>query len=273
MSNNYAVPSDDLFQVSGSAMSAISTKNNSGAARGLGTDQSQLDNVSFGKGVHTGSVAAATNDVGHLRWTAGEASGSNNISALVTYGGGQQTRVNEASHGLTVGTVLNFYGIEAWNGIATVVEVITSGAFVVDKPFVADHNTTGYYVAAGTLDYRGTNHYIIRGANVTSLAGAANTSIQKTGALKIQHSAHQTVALRTRLVGTAIRAGYWNPTTGSFTTAPTLSGPTGNVWDIDSDTAGFDDKEDTPTDALPGQLSYSMGGSVIRANYAARTNR
>ena len=73
---------------------------------------------------------------------------------------------------------------------------------------------------------------------------------------------HKIEGLSTRRVATAIRAGYYNISTGLFSTAPTVA----------SDSFGQDDAA-TPTSAVPGELTYKTGAyKPVNADYKAKTN-
>lgn len=58
--------------------------------------------------------------------------------------------------------------------------------------------------------------------NTASVAGSANSAING-GATGPNRSTNKAEAVRTRRVGTAIRAGYWDHINGEFTTAPTVA--------------------------------------------------
>lgn len=110
--------------------------------------------------------------------------------------------------------------------------------------------TTGVR-SGGTCGYQAAGEYVILGDTI-SLNGGSNTAFCSPGIRRSNQnkSLHPLAALRTRKVCTALRAGYWNNYTGTWSTAPT----TGNDFsDMGSDDAA------APTVAVPGELTYMYG--------------
>jgi hypothetical protein len=63
----------------------------------------------------------------------------------------------------------------------------------------------------------------MRGVALSLYNGTSTLSVLGSpGNTGTRRKAHSHTAVRSRLVATAIRNNYWNPYTGSFSTAPTL---------------------------------------------------
>jgi hypothetical protein len=78
--------------------------------------------------------------------------------------------------------------------------------------------------------------------------------------------------VRTTRTTTAIRAGYWNIYTGTWSTTPTTA--VDNFWDIANDTTSSTstDQAATPTRSVPGELTYKLGQpSPVSVDYPAKT--
>lgn len=97
----------------------------------------------------------------------------------------------------------------------------------------------------------------------TSLSGVSNT-VLRSGAAQpgLVRSIHKLETLRTRRLTTAIRAGYWNIFSGTFSTPPTVA-----VDSLATDNAA------TPTRSVPGSLVYKTGKlAPVQDVYKAKTN-
>ena len=125
---------------------------------------------------------------------------------------------------------------------------------------VADGTNTDKALSAGTFSYN--NQSPIDKRVTTTLSGVSNTYLQS-GAAKpdLVRSIHKLEVVRTRRLTTAIRAGYWNIYSGSFTTPPTVA----------VDTFATDEAA-TPTRSVPGELTYKTGAPTpVNDNYKAKT--
>jgi len=72
---------------------------------------------------------------------------------------------------------------------------------------------------------------------------------------------HKRESYKVSRIATAIRAGYWNMYTGSWTTLPTST----------TESPGTDEAA-TPTRSVPGELVYKTGAKVpVQDNYKAKT--
>jgi hypothetical protein len=126
------------------------------------------------------------------------------------------------------------------NGNVFASTVISSGSTVVDYATSA--------LSAGTFAYN--NQKPVAKRYSTLIAGTSNSFLQ-TGAARpeLVRSIQKLETLRTRRLTTAIRAGYWNIYSGTFSTQPTNA-----VDSLGTDNAA------APTQAIPGQIVYMAGG-------------
>ena len=125
---------------------------------------------------------------------------------------------------------------------------------------VVDGSDTDKALSAGTFSYN--NQKPVAKRVTETLSGVANTTLQSGAAQPgLVRSIHKLEVLRTRRLTTAIRAGYWNIYSGSWTTNPTVA-----VDSLATDEAA------TPTRSVPGELVYKTGAKVpVQANYKAKT--
>lgn len=108
----------------------------------------------------------------------------------------------------------------------------------------------------------------------TTLAGSVSNTFLRSGAsdLGSRRSIHRQEKVRTTRTTTAIRAGYWNIYTGTWSTTPTTA--VDNFWDIANDTTSSTstDQAATPTRSVPGELTYKLGQpSPVSVDYPAKT--
>lgn len=125
---------------------------------------------------------------------------------------------------------------------------------------VIDNDSANKALSAGTFSYN--NDSPIAKRVTTTLSGVTNT-VLRSGADQpgLIRSIHKLETLRTRRLTTAIRAGYWNIYSGSFTTPPTVA-----VDSLSTDEAA------TPTRSVPGELTYKTGAPTpVNDNYKAKT--
>lgn len=117
-------------------------------------------------------------------------------------------------------------------------------------------------VSAGVLAYQAKTKYVIRRVS-TTIGGVANTILLSGAANKLKRSIHKVGAtIKSWRVTTAIRAGYYDIYSGTFTTPPTNG----------TDTIATDDAAN-PTRAIPGELTYKYAKPLPQmADYAAKTN-
>lgn len=125
---------------------------------------------------------------------------------------------------------------------------------------IPDSSTTVDYatkaLSAGTFAYNNQKPTAKRYS--TLISGTSNTFLQSGAARpELVRSIHKLETLRTRRLTTAIRAGYWNIYSGTFSTLPTIA-----VDSLVTDYAA------DPTQAIPGEIVYVVGGRVVSGNSA-----
>jgi len=246
------------YNVSGSAISA-QPKVKSGALCGVGPTNSYFDwasNVPDNKGLY-GSRIYATNKTGIFTYTNG---GSVSITSVAASGGVAVYTLN--SHDLVVGSLIY---VTDTNGKVTGVQRVTekdTNTFTTDKTYISGAGTLAYYLASGTLAYNPARYSVIRKVS-TTINGTANTALL-TGAApsKYRQTPHKVLtAFRHDGKATAIRAGYWNEYSGSWSTAPTATNS--SIGDISRSTVttGLADHEANVSRSFRGELTY-MDGSL-----------
>lgn len=182
-------PSNDVKQVNGSAITAVSTKVNGGTVSSLGSLAS--DSV----------ITAKTN----------------------------------------FGEKSSIYGSQ----------IVVSATTGISKAYVGG---TVAKVVAGV--------YVIRGQAIVLASKYTGTGF---GSAITQRSINKLEAMRTERVSEAIRAGYWDIYSGTWSTAPTAA----------NDIASFGaDHAATPSLAVPGELVYKTSGNPgapTQDDYKAKT--
>ena len=257
----------DKKQVSGSAITATSTRVNGGTAKALGTSvpagpitaQIELGNTN----TLYGSQVKQSKDVFGVFHATPVA-----ITSVADSSGKARYTLN--GHSLVVGDVINVTGSTTGNvdgpQKVTAKDVNT---FTTDKAYVASAAAGSYSLVAGDFATLTVGNYIMRGGVSGTIAGSQGTTAQFGADYGIRRSIHKVEHLWTRRVATAIRNGYWHIYEGVFTTAPTTAD--------DASTFGSDNAA-TPSYAVPGELVYRVSGQqdatngVIQADYPAKTN-
>lgn len=127
-------------------------------------------------------------------------------------------------------------------------------------------------LSSGTFAYSNNRPTAVK--LTTTLAGSVSNTFLRSGAsdLGSRRSIHRQEKVRTTRTTTAIRAGYWNIYTGTWSTTPTTA--VDNFWDIANDTTSSTstDQAATPTRSIPGELTYKLGQpSPVSVDYPAKT--
>lgn len=122
--------------------------------------------------------------------------------------------------------------------------------------------------------FKNDNHKPIAKRLTSVLAGGISNDALLSGAGVPENirGIHRQEKVRTTRLTTAIRAGYWNEATATWTTAPTTA--VDNFWDIANDTtsATSTDQAATPTRDIPGELTYKLGSPMpVSVDYNAKT--
>ena len=125
---------------------------------------------------------------------------------------------------------------------------------------VIDGTDTDKSLSSGTIAHNHIKPITFR--ITTELGGVNNTSLVTTANNPTQlRSIHKRESYKVNKIATAIRAGYWNIYTGTWTTPPTAT----------TETPGTDEAA-TPTRSVPGELVYKTGAKVpVQDNYKAKT--
>lgn len=136
-----------------------------------------------------------------------------------------------------------------------------------------DDDSADKALTAGTFKYE--NERGVTQRVTSSLAGVSGKDFLKYAADDTDHadSIHSIGSITTVRLATAIRAGYWNPTTGAFSSGPTAA--TDNFYDIaDNDTAdAADDNAASVNRTRPGEFTYKLGQQLpVSADYPAKTS-
>jgi len=170
----------------------------------------------------------------------------------------------KTSHGLSVGdgiVVLDTNGI--LSGPQRVVSVPDANSIITDKPYSTGAGTLTYGTVQGDFATMTAGQYITRRISGMTLRGTASNILRSGGSdYAIRRSIHKVeTAFRHDGVATAIRAGYWDEYSATFTTAPTATNSSvGNVAGS-TVTDGTADHAAQPTRAIPGELVYRQSGA------------
>jgi len=257
---------NDYYDASGTAItSANQPKKNSGAGTHLGavaTGSQLLINNTPGyrnrAGVFGSRVVAS--------WRQGVISAflATGVAASSVATNGGFCKFTKNTHGLVVGDVVVVYGATA-HSLNTVHTVTAKDANTFTTDVVYEASAT-----AGTYQKKDTSYtfatmtagrYVMRrgGANTEWLAGVASTTLRSAGSeYGIRRSIHRRESVRTVQTATAIRAGYWNIYSGTWSTRPTEQDDI-TTWDDEYGTgssAGVHDDTTLGTSAKPGELVY-----------------
>lgn len=258
------VPSDDLKQLNGSAITSSSTNNYGGTAYALGSVPSDSQITArvglgnLGASVPEGRMGADVFSV--------YAEDAVALTSVANNGSGK-CRFTKNSHGLTVGTVLNITGSTTGNldGLHVITAVATN-TFDTNKDYVASADPGDYQVSDGTYNQNTEGNFLIWGNGTLSIAGGA-AEVNSNGNSGANRAINKLEALRTVRTASAVRAGYWNSFTGAWTTKPTSAD---DIALIGADHVA------TPTRAVPGEFVYRKNGNrasgVVQADYSEVTS-
>lgn len=132
---------------------------------------------------------------------------------------------------------------------------------------VVDGTDTDEAVSAGTFAYN--NDRPVAKRLTDSLSGVSN-NVLLSGAARpdLVQSVHKIEGITTRRVATAIRAGYWNIYSGTWSTNPTNASDSFTGSDSTSN-----DYAARPSRSSPGNLTYKLGNpTAVTVGYAEKTN-
>jgi hypothetical protein len=135
-----------------------------------------------------------------------------------------------------------------------------------------DDSSADKALTAGTFKYENQRGVMQRATS--SLAGVSKDFLTHAADdTDNADSIHSIGSITTVRLATAIRAGYWNPTTGAFSSGPTAA--TDNFYDIaDGDTSdAADDNAASASRTRPGEFTYKLGQQLpVSADYPAKTS-
>lgn len=135
---------------------------------------------------------------------------------------------------------------------------------------VIDNSSADKAVSGGVFAHNHTGP--IAKPVTTEIAGVSSSVLSTTGGQPgLTRSIHRQEVVTTTRTATAIRAGYWNDYSGSWSTSPTTA--TDAFWDISGDatSATSTDEAASPSRAVPGELTYKLGQPVpVSADYSAK---
>ena len=269
MSNYTLFPDDDKKQTSGSAITATSTVVDGGSSIALGTAVPS-DTVLTAQLQLGGRSASYGAQVVQRRDVFGAFQAAAVTLTSVADDGNGFCDFELVGHTLSVGDVINVTGSTSGNvdGVQKVTSVPDGNSIVTDQPFVASGTAGDYQLVDGRFASMTAATWIIKGYTMTR-AEISGTFYAYCINPVNKRSIHKVEAIRTERVATAIRAGYWDIYSGSWTTEPTVAN---DISDAGTDEAA------TPTRAIPGELVYRVAGQpdgtngITQADYPAKTN-
>lgn len=132
---------------------------------------------------------------------------------------------------------------------------------------VVDGADTDEAVSAGVFAYN--NDRPVAKRVTDSLSEVSNDFLLSgAGRPDLIQSVHKIEGISTRRVATAIRAGYWNIYTGTWSTSPTVASDSFTGSDSTSN-----DYAARVSRSAPGNLTYKLGSpTVVTVGYAEKTN-
>ncbi len=273
MANYTIFPDDDKQQVGGGAITATSTIIDGGTAAALGvalpTDTVLTAELQLGgrAAVHGSQVVQQKDVFGAFHGTPATATAvDDDTNGFCDF--------TDTSHGLSVGDVVSVSGSTTGNvdGVHVITSLPDANSFVTNRPFVTSATAGDYTLVQGRCASMTAGTWLIQGYTMVPAEQAG--TFPAYGKSGITNSIHRMLHMRSRLVATAIRAGFWDIFSGVFTTAPTVqddhAGGAG-TW-------GTDDAAN-PTRPIPGELVYrtsgqqdgSTGFGVTEDDYEAKT--
>lgn len=271
---------DDYFEVDGTAYDAKGDFSDSktpseqptvfsGSAKGLYSNRTLLNNVDHGfvKTVFA-SILVGGNNVGSAAWAASAIS----LTSVAASADGFAV-FTESSHGLSAGDILNITDTNSEVNGPQRITAVTTNTFTTTKTYTSGAGTLTYYLYAGNFATMTAGSYVMRRVS-TTLAGIANTVLRSGAADPTnRRSIHKAQQLYTYAVATAIRAGYWTPYNGAWSTAVTNTEE--GYYGISGDTkvsTGAADEAANPSASKPGELVYKEPKPLPdQDDYKART--
>lgn len=256
-----------------SSGSMVSPDVDGGALKMMGTaNAAGLRASAINQGDADGPFIQPRTDVGPAQWTSSITNGS------ATSGNGVQglLRINFTTgnpHSLSVGQVVVITdSITGIKGAARVYSIPNTTGVILNRAYQASTGNITLSTAVGTMAGQTVGNYIMKRVAGTVHGQSTNTMLIA-GAVRndSRDKVHKVNAVRTSKVATAIRAGYWNVFTGSWTTAPSVSNDY-TLFDLDGSDAPDDTtKDSTSSYGLRGEFTYQQQRTPVTGDYEAKT--
>lgn len=257
-------------QRDGSAITASSTDVNGGAAKNISSSET-LTRSDFHEGnyettsVETNAYSAVPADM--VLSQATDATWSNSS--------GYCTVELNTTHGLIEGQLILINGdsIPTTLTYAKVTSIVNTTTFKIDLAF-NNHDINSQatiYISRGNFSSQDADNFIMK-KHIGEVHGQAHTKLASGAADYGRNKVHRITAVRTRKVATAIRSGYWNIFTGSFTSTPNS---TNDYASMDTDGTNVPDDEAKNIVGgynVGGEFAYRSGGRTARTSEYERGN-
>lgn len=148
------------------------------------------------------------------------------------------------AHGLSVGDILDVTDTNYYIAGTHRIVAVTTNTFTTDMPYSASAGTVTYAEYSSTTTV--TNGSYVRGASENMTSPCSDLG-HRQSPMKRLHAYNYRIS-------TAIRAGYWNPYSGSWSTRPTTAD---DISDFGSDVSA------TAGHGTAGKFSYNYGALTI----------
>lgn len=264
--SNYSLNNGGPYtQANGSAITASSTKIDGGAIKTASTSSSTVresgpQGTSDFPALYGGiDVGAADYSLIEAYTTTGTITGQNSNGLLKLNGVTGSYTANQLVKVLSTHSNLN-----------TTARVQEYGSRYVVLNYPYSGNVTGDIYNSGVSisgvnNYYGQNtleNYIIKG--VPNTTHGVNNDEYRSADLNNRDAVHKLTAMRTTRTATAVRAGYWNPYEGVFTTEPTTANDYGDEMTPKGTDTSPDDTVEKSSDGRTnvGQFAYRFGGPL-----------
>lgn len=228
--------SADLIQNDGTALVNTEAVFDGGTARKGGTVSANgpldgINLVTVFDPAYGGKNVAGVSGAGAALWTA---TGTNRTTTDSPGKWAGLVEVNgDTSHGLVVGDVVRLSDSgNIYSGVYRVVAITDANTYIVNKKYASDVSsvTTSHAkvtVSGGStkksVGYLLAGRYAVRTSALSIYNGATIDPMSCPASEYGRRKVHSRTAVRSHGIATAIRAGYWDIYSGTFSTAPTVS--------------------------------------------------
>ena len=270
----------DWMQNDGTAVVNTETAFNAGTVRNGGNVSASgpLDAISvvttYDESYGGGEVAGINNAVGPALWVASSTTGVVSVTDSPSPWAGSIEVNSDLSHGLVQGdsvrltdSVSGLYG-----GVYRVVNVTDANAYTVNGEYTntvatglsIDHAqvTVDGGSTKKTVGYLSAGRYATRGVALSIYNGSSTVNVMSTPASEYgRRKLHSKTAVRSFGVAAAIRAGYWDIYSGTFSTAPTAANDFAAMG-ADAEISGIGDNV-----SVGGEFAFQYGIVTTTGNY------